>query len=159
VREDAGGRLVALLRSDLFCADPLELSGLELEHAVLEGPAVVAGGASDIDSGEVSSVAFGFTTSLINTRDKRVALNAKFPAARCSSAEREQTRTYTHSTRRPAASLGTSAHIAAEAAYHLNSERNTDSQEPPHHLASRCSRAPRSNAKWLRTREESQDFF
>ena len=54
MREDAGGRLVALLRSEVLCADPLELSGHELEHVVVEGSAVVAGGASD--SGEVVSV-------------------------------------------------------------------------------------------------------
>jgi len=41
-------------RSEVFCADPLELSGHELEHAVVEGSAVVAGGASN--SGEVASV-------------------------------------------------------------------------------------------------------
>jgi len=53
VREDAGGRLVALLRSEVFCADPLGLSGHELGHVVAEGSAVVVGGASD--SGEVAS--------------------------------------------------------------------------------------------------------
>ena len=54
MREDAGGRLVALFRSEVFCADPLELNGHELRHVVVEGSAVVAGGASD--SGEVVSV-------------------------------------------------------------------------------------------------------
>ena len=47
VREDAGGRLVALLRSEILCADPLELNCHELKHVVVEGSAVVAGGASD----------------------------------------------------------------------------------------------------------------
>ena len=54
MREDAGGRLIAPLRSELFCADPLELNGHELRHVVVEGSAVVAGGASD--SCEVVSV-------------------------------------------------------------------------------------------------------
>jgi len=50
-REDAGGQIVALLlRSEVFCVNPLEVSGHELEHVVVEGAAVVAGGASD--SGE-----------------------------------------------------------------------------------------------------------
>ena len=54
MRKDAGGRLIALLRSEVFCTDPLELNGHELKHVVVEGSAVVAGGASD--SGEVVSV-------------------------------------------------------------------------------------------------------
>ena len=45
-------KLVALLRSEVFRADPLELRGHELGHVVVKGSsAVVAGGASD--SGEV----------------------------------------------------------------------------------------------------------
>ena len=50
VREDAGGRLLALLRSEVLCADPLELNGHELTHVVL----VVAGEASG--SCEIASV-------------------------------------------------------------------------------------------------------
>ena len=42
MREDAGGRLVALLRSEVFCANPLEPHGHELKHAVVKGSAVVA---------------------------------------------------------------------------------------------------------------------
>ena len=37
VREDAGGRLVALLRSEVFCTDPLELNGHELKHVRSHG--------------------------------------------------------------------------------------------------------------------------
>ena len=47
MREDAGGRLVAPLCSEALCADPLELNGHELKHVVVEGSAVVAGGASE----------------------------------------------------------------------------------------------------------------
>ena len=39
MREDVGGRLVVLLRSEVFCADPHELRGHELEYVVVEGPA------------------------------------------------------------------------------------------------------------------------
>ena len=45
-----GGRLVALLRSEVFCAEPLEFHGHELEHAAVEGSAVVADGAGNRDS-------------------------------------------------------------------------------------------------------------
>ena len=45
-REDAGGRPVALLRSEVFFANALELSGHDLEHAAMGGSAVVADGAS-----------------------------------------------------------------------------------------------------------------
>ena len=61
MREDAGGRLVALLRSELFCADPLELNGQKLKQVVVEGSAVVAGGASD--SCEIVSVHVNFPLS------------------------------------------------------------------------------------------------
>ena len=54
MRNDAGGRLVALLRIEVFCTDPLELNGHELKHVVMEGSVVVAGGASD--SCEIVSV-------------------------------------------------------------------------------------------------------
>ena len=45
VHKYAGGRLVVLLRSELVCANPLKVSGHELEHVVVEGPAMGAGGA------------------------------------------------------------------------------------------------------------------
>jgi len=35
VRGDTGGRIVALLSREVFCADPLELHGHELERAGL----------------------------------------------------------------------------------------------------------------------------
>jgi len=46
VHEDADGGLVTLLRSEKFFAHPLELRGHELEHVVVKGAAVVAGGTS-----------------------------------------------------------------------------------------------------------------
>ena len=54
MHEDAGSQFVALLRSELFCANPFELSGHKLEHLVVEGAVVVAGGAGD--NGEFASV-------------------------------------------------------------------------------------------------------
>ena len=35
MREGASGRLVALLRGEVFCTNPLELRGRELEHVVM----------------------------------------------------------------------------------------------------------------------------
>ena len=60
MREDAGGRLVVLLRSEVFCANSLELSGHELGHVVVDEAAVVAGGASNSGS-EVVTVSISIS--------------------------------------------------------------------------------------------------
>ena len=56
MRKDAGGRLVTLLRSEVFAPIRSSSIGHELKHEVMEGSAVVAGRASDTSSCEIVSV-------------------------------------------------------------------------------------------------------